>query len=161
MSSPSSTALDDVPRKYGIGLEIPPITKQIAQERITLFERAGGYVTPTFHTDAASAKSTIGLSGPMASGRMSMSFAVETLRRFFGEAIYNRSGMIDLRFLRPVRDGDTITISGKVSQVVSQANGQRVVVDVSIHNQHGEATASGHGAAVVPSGLFLADESTT
>lgn len=139
---------------YVIGQDVPPVSKQIAQKRINLFESSGGYVVPTFHTSAEAAKKTIGLSGPMASGRMSLSFAVETLRRFFGDDIYNRTGMVDLRFLRPVRDGDTVTVSGKVTTIAPEANGHRVTVEVSIRNQNGDATASGHGAAIVPSGLL-------
>jgi 3-hydroxybutyryl-CoA dehydratase len=139
---------------YSIGQELPPRSKLISQNKITLFERSGGYLVPTFHTDAEAAKKTIGLSSPMASGRMSLSFATEALRRFFGDDIYNRSGMVDLRFLRPVRDGDTVTVSGKISAIVAEANGRRVTVDVSIHNQNGDTTAAGHGAAIVPSGHF-------
>ena len=139
---------------YVIGQEIPPIRKQIAQQRITLFERSGGYVVPTFHTDAEAAKKTIGLDKPMASGRMSLSFATEYLRRFFGEDVYNRSGMVDLRFVRPVRDGDTVTVSGKITSISPEANGRRVTVEVSIQNQNGDTTAAGHGAAIVPSGFF-------
>jgi 3-hydroxybutyryl-CoA dehydratase len=139
---------------YAIGQEVPPVRKQIAQERITLFERSGGYAAPTIHTDAEAAKKSTGVASLMASGRMSLSFATECLRRFFGEDVYNRSGMVDLRFLRPVRDGDTLTVTGKVSSIVAEANGRRVTIELSIHNQHSDTTAAGQGAAVVPSGFF-------
>ena len=94
----------------------------------------------------------------MASGRMSVSFAVECLRRFFGDEIFNRSGMVDLRNLRPVRAGDTITISAKVTELKREANGQRVIVEVSIRNQNGDTTSAGSGSAIVPSGLLPAAE---
>jgi 3-hydroxybutyryl-CoA dehydratase len=137
-----------------VGQEVPPVRKQIAQARITLFELSGGYLDATIHTDPEAAKKTTGTSNLMASGRMSLSFATECLRRFFGEDVYNRSGMMDLRFLRPVRDGDTVTVTGKVSSIVAEANGRRVTVEVSIHNQNGETTAAGRGEAIVPSGFF-------
>ena len=139
---------------FTIGQEVPPVRKEMTQERITLFERAGGFAAATIHTDAEAAKKATGLESLMASGRMSLSFATECLRRFFGEEVYNRSGMVDLRFLRPVRDGDTVAVTGKVSSIVAESNGRRVTIELSIHNQNGDITAAGQGAALVPSGLF-------
>jgi acyl dehydratase len=137
-----------------LGQDIPPLVKEIAQERINLFELSGGKHGPSFFTDAATAKKTIGLDSPMASGRMSVSFALECLRRFFGDEVFNRSGTVDLRNLRPVRAGDAITIRGKVSEIRREANGQRVLVEVSITNQKGDTTSAGTGSAIVPSGLL-------
>jgi acyl dehydratase len=139
---------------FTVGLAIVPLQKQIAQERIQAFELSGGKTTPSFFTDAEVAKKTLGLSSPMASGRMSLSFAVECLRRLFGNEVYNRSGMVDLRNLRPVRAGDTITVSGKIVSITHEANGQCVKVDISIQNQNGETTAAGFGAAIVPTGYM-------
>ena len=96
-------------RTYEVDQEIPSLCKHMKQERITLFEQSGGYMVPTIHTDVEASKKITGLDVPMASGRMSLSFATECLRRFFGEDVYNRSGVVDLRFVRPVRHGDTVT----------------------------------------------------
>jgi len=139
---------------YQVGQEIPSMRKSLAQTRITLFEISGGYVTPTIHTDPDASRKTTGLEKPMASGRMSLSFATECMRRFFGDDVYNRTGMVDLRFIRPVRDGDTVTVSGKISKIAPEANGNRVTVELALQNQNGDTTAVGHGAAIVPSGFF-------
>jgi acyl dehydratase len=136
-----------------LGYEIPPLIKQIRQDRINLFEQGGGKVEPSFFTDAETAKKTIGLNSPMASGRMSISFAVQFMRTFFGPDISNRSSIVDLRNLRPVRAGDTLTISGKVVAMTREANGHRVAVELTIKNQNGDTTSAGQGSAVVPSGL--------
>jgi 3-hydroxybutyryl-CoA dehydratase len=141
-------------RTYEVDQEIPPLCKHMKQERITLFEESGGYMVPTIHTDVAASKKITGLDVPMASGRMSLSFATECLRRFFGEDVYNRSGVVDLRFVRPVRDGDTVTVGGKILSVVQEPNGRRVTIELSIKNQNGDTTAAGRGSAVVPSGFF-------
>ena len=85
-------------RTYEVDQEIPSLCKHMKQERITLFEQSGGYMVPTIHTDVEASKKITGLDVPMASGRMSLSFATECLRRFFGEDVYNRSGVVDLRF---------------------------------------------------------------
>jgi acyl dehydratase len=144
-------------RTYEVAQEIPSLRKHMKQARITLFEQSGGYMVPTIHTDVDASKKITGLDVPMASGRMSLSFATECLRRFFGEDVYNRSGMVDLRFIRPVRDGDTVTVTGKIAAVVPEANGRRVKVELAITNQNGDTTAVGHGAALVPSGFFPAE----
>jgi len=141
-------------RTYEVDQEIPPLCKHMKQERITLFEESGGYMVPTIHTDVEASKKITGLDVPMASGRMSLSFATECLRRFFGEDVYNRSGVVDLRFVRPVRDGDTVTVGGKILSVVQEPNGRRVTIELSIKNQNGDTTAAGRGSAVVPSGFF-------
>ena len=141
-------------RTYEVDQEIPSLCKHMKQERITLFEQSGGYMVPTIHTDVDASKQITGLDVPMASGRMSLSFATECLRRFFGEDVYNRSGVVDLRFVRPVRDGDTVTVGGKILSVVQEPNGRRVTIELSIKNQNGDTTAAGQGSAVVPSGFF-------
>ena len=141
-------------RNYTIGQELPPLPKHVSQARINLFEQSGNKLEPSFFTDADTAKKTLGLDSPMASGRMSISYSLEFLRRFFGEDVFNRSGMVDLRNLRPVRTGDTVTVKGKITVMTREANGQRVTVEISIENQKGETTSAGIGAAIVPAGFL-------
>src|SRR3982750_4550908 len=102
-------------RTYKVGDEVPPIEKTMTQEAINLFEKSGGKTGPSQFTDEATAQKTLGTRGTVASGRMSLTVASELLRRYFGADVYNRGGMIDLRFLRPVRPGDTVTFTGKVT----------------------------------------------
>jgi len=66
--------------------------------------------------------------------------------------------VVDLRFLRPVRPGDSITFTGKVTGLTREANGQRVAVEVSATNQKGDTTAAGSGSCLVPSGYFPPEE---
>ena len=68
---------------------------------------------------------------------MSLTFAIEMLRRYFGADVFNHSGMVDLRFLRPVRPGDTITFSGKISGISREANGSKISVAITAQNQKG------------------------
>ena len=92
-----------------VGNEIEPLAKHVTQEAINLFEGSAGRSAPSQFTDEATARETLGTEGTVASGRMSLSFALEFLRRHFGGEVFNHSGTVDLRFLRPVRPGDTIT----------------------------------------------------
>ena len=147
-----------VTRTYKVGDEVPPISKTMTQDAINLFEKSGGKTGPSQFTDEATARETLGTRGTVASGRMSLTFASEMLRRYFGPEFYNRRGTVDLRFLRPVRPGDTITLTGKVTAIAKEPNGGRVTVEVTATNQKGDVTAAGSGACIVPSGSIPAEE---
>ena len=147
-----------IARSYKVGDPIPPITKNMTQEAINRFEKSGGAKGPSQFTDVESARHTLGTHSTVASGRMSLTFAIELLRRYFGADVYNRKGSVDVRFLRPVRPGDSVTFTGKVTGFAKEADGCRVTVEVSATNQKGDITAAGTGACVVPSGYLPADE---
>jgi acyl dehydratase len=89
---------------------------------------------------------------------MSLTFAIEMLRRHFGPEVFNHTGTVDLRFLRPVRPGDTITFTGKVSGTTREANGARVSVDIEVKNQKGDTTGVGQGSAIVPNAFLPPEE---
>jgi acyl dehydratase len=147
-----------ITRSIKVGDALPPLSKTMTQEMINLFEKSGGAEGPSQFTDLETAKDTLGTATTVASGRMSLTFSIELLRRYFGADIYNRGGMVDMRFLRPVRPGDTVTFTGKVTAVSNEADGRRVMVEVSGTNQKGDTTAAGSGACIVPSGSFPPEE---
>ena len=136
---------------YRVGDEVPPLSKTLTQEGINLFEQSGGKQGPSQFTDEATARSTLGTSGTVASGRMSVTFGTEMLRRYFGPQHYNRGGMLELRFLRPTRPGDTVTFTGKITSIDRITDGGRVSVEVTATNQKGDVTAVGSGSCIVPS----------
>ena len=141
-----------------MGDGIEPLVKHVTQEAINLFEGSAGRSAPSQFTDEATARETLGTEGTVASGRMSLSFALEFLRKHFGGDVYNHSGMVDLRFLRPVRPGDTIIFSGTVAEVSREAGGRRVSVDIKMMNQRGDTAGVGTGSAIVPNAFFPAEE---
>jgi acyl dehydratase len=143
---------------YDVGDQVTSLSKTMTQEAINLFEKSGGKTGPSQFTDEATARGVLGTSGTVASGRMSLTFATEMLRRYFGPEVYNRSGMVELRFLRPVRPGDTVTFTGKVTNITKVTNGGRVEVEVSGTNQKGDTTAAGNGSCIVPSLWLPAEE---
>jgi 3-hydroxybutyryl-CoA dehydratase len=144
-------------RSYTVGDPLPPLSKTMTQAAINLFEKSGGKTGPSQFTDTETARDTLGTSGTVASGRMSLTFATELLRRYFGADVYNRGGMVELRFLRPVRPGDTVTFSGKVTGIAKVTDGGRVSVEVTATNQKGDVTAVGTGACIVPSACVPED----
>ena len=147
-----------VARNYQVGDELPPLVKQMTQEAINLFEGSAGESGPSQFTDEQTARETLGTQGTVASGRMSLSFAIEMLRRYFGSGVYNHSGFVDLRFLRPVRPGDEITFSGKITGITREVNGSRVSVEIKVENQNGDTTGAGTGSAIVPNAYLPAEE---
>lgn len=147
-----------IARNYTVGDALPPLTKHMTQDAINAFEKSGGAKGPSQFTDLETAKSTLGTASTVASGRMSLTFATELLRRYFGADVYNGGGMVDLRFLRPVRPGDSVTFTGKVTGTDKEADGTRVSVEVTGTNQKGAVTAAGSGACIVPSGYLPAEE---
>ena len=147
-----------VNRNYQEGDVVPGVVKKMTQEAINLFEGSAGQTGPSQFTDEATARETLGTSGTVASGRMSLAFATEMLRKYFGADVFNHTGMVDLRFLRPVRPGDTITFSGKISGMTREANGSKVSVDITVENQNGDTTGVGMGSAIIPNAFLPADE---
>ena len=145
-------------RNYQIGDDIPPLTKSMTQEAINLFEGSAGQSGPSQFTDEETARETLGTEGTVASGRMSLTFAIEMLRRFFGADVFNRTGSVDIRFLRPVRPGDTITFTGNITAISREANGSRVAVDIMVQNQNGNTTGAGSGSAIVPNAYLPVEE---
>ena len=146
-----------VERSFEIGCEVPPLVKSMNQEAINLFEGSSGQIGPSQFTDDDAARETLGTDSTVASGRMSLAFALEMLRHYFSSKIFNHTGMVDLRFLRPVRPGDTITFRGTISEISQEANGSKITVEIKAENQNGDTTAIGKGSAVVPN-AFLAPE---
>ena len=145
-------------RSYQVGDEVLPVVKQVTQEAINLFEGSAGESGPSQFTDEATARETLGTAGTIASGRMSLAFAIEMLRKHFGGDVFNHTGMMDLRFLRPVRLGDTITFSGKIIDTTREANGSKVSVEIKVENQNGETTGVGTGSAIVPNAFLPPQE---
>ena len=134
------------------GLEnkaIPSITKSITQVKINQFESCGIRDRENIHNSPELAKQRLGTTYPIASGRMSVAFASELLREFFGADTFHHSGVVNLKFLRPVKDGDTVTISGNLNSSQEVDGGTMVTVDIACQNQDGNTTAVGQGSAIV------------
>ena len=136
--------------KIEVNQEIPSVTKSITQEKINLFEACGILDRENIHNSPEMAMQKLGTTFPIASGRMSVAFASESLRKFFGAEVFNHSGTLNLKFLRPVKNGDTITVHGSVSRQEKVENGTMVTVDVFCENQNQDKTAVGAATAIVP-----------
>jgi acyl dehydratase len=133
-----------------IDQQIPSVSKKVTQESINQLESCGILDRKNIHNSPELAKQRLGYDFPVASGRMSVAFAAESLRKFFGADVFNHSGTVNLKFLRPVKNGDTITVYGSVSHQEQTASGTLVTVRVYCENQDRDQTATGTGTGVVP-----------
>ena len=136
--------------KVEINQQIPSVTKKVTQETINQFEACGILDRENIHTNPEIAMQRLGYSHPIASGRMSLAFATESLRKFFGPDVFNHTGTVNLKFLRPVKHGDTVTVRGSVRHQEHIDAGTLVTVDIRCENQTLDKTAIGTGTAVVP-----------
>ena len=131
---------------------LPVITKHITQESINLFESCGILNRANIHNDPELAARRLGTNYAIASGRMSIAFCTEAMRKFVGADDFHRSGNVNLKFLRPVKDGDTVTVHGQLINREAQDDGSTLVtVDVYCENQNGDKTAVGQASARVSS----------
>ena len=128
---------------------IPSVTKSITQVKINQFESCGILERENIHNSPELAQRRLGTTYTLASGRMAVAFASEALRKFFGSDVFNHTGTVNLKFLRPVKEGDTITVGGSVNSRQEVENGTMVIVDLYCENQNGDKTAIGQGTAIV------------
>jgi len=129
---------------------IPSVTKHLTQQTIDQFESCGILDRQNIHNNPELAAKRLGTTYAIASGRMSISYASECLRKFFGPEVFNHTGSVNLKFLRPVKDGDSITVTGSVVDRQAVEQGTQVTVQLECKNQNGDTTAVGQGMAIVP-----------
>ena len=133
-----------------VGAHIPSVTKSITQDSIDQFESCGILDRENIHNSPELAQRRLGTNYAIASGRMSVAFAAESMRRFFGPEVFNHTGTVNLKFLRPVKGGDTITVTGAVAHQEDTPEGVLVSVELFCQNQDGNQTAIGTGTALMP-----------
>ncbi len=114
----------------------------VTVDRDELLDFARRYDPQSFHVDEdAAARSIFGgiIASGWHTGAMMMRLLCDGL--FLRAASMGSPGLDQLRWIRPVRPGDTLTLTGKVlSAKASRSKPDRGSVDISykVHNQHGE-----------------------
>ena len=107
-----------------------------------------------FHLDDEAAKKTI-LGGLAASGWHTAALAMRlasTCRPFGPHPLFG-AGVDDLRWLKPVRPGDTIHLEGELIELVPSRTKPHGVARIkwTAYNQNGEAVYTFNPMAIVPS----------
>ncbi len=132
------------------GLEVGQkavIVKTITAADIRQYSALTGDTNP-IHTDEAFAKKTR-FGEPIAQGMLSASVISACIgSRLPGPGtIYLTQ---ELKFLRPVKVGDTVIARIEVTEIISEKN--RVRLKTTLHNQRGEQVIEGFALVVPPSG---------
>jgi acyl dehydratase len=135
--------------KLGMRFKSDAVT--VSKEDIIRFAKE--YDPQPFHLDEEAAKKTI-LGGLAASGWQTAALAMRlaTECRPFGPHPLLGAGVDDLRWLKPVRPGDTVHLEGEVVELVPSRSKPQGVARVkwTLYNQHGEAVYTFNPIAIVP-----------
>jgi acyl dehydratase len=128
-----------------IGDELPAVTTEVTQEKINRYAQILGNMD-SHHVDADAAAQTI-YGVTIAQGVL--------LEAWFSKMMLNwlasprgwlSGGKLSIKFIRPVYPGDTIAVRGRVIEKV--ASDKRVVCELAMENQAGEAVVVGKASAL-------------
>lgn len=126
---------------------------EVAVSKDDIIRFASEYDPQPFHLDEEAAKKTV-LKGLAASGwhtaAIAMRLAAEC--RPFGPHPLLGAGVDELRWLKPVRPGDTLRLEGEVVELVPSRSKPQGVARVrwTLYDQHGEAVYTFIPIAIVP-----------
>ena len=136
--------------KVGMRFKTDKVT--VSKEDILRF--AAEFDPQPFHMDEAAAKTTI-LKGLAASGWHTAAIAMRLAitARPFGQHPLLGAGVDELRWLKPVRPGDTLHLEGEVVELIPSRTKPQGVARVkwTAYNQHGAAVYTFNPIAIVPS----------
>ncbi len=134
-----------------VGATLEPLVKTFSMDMMTEFEkvywlaRGVGDDYRGFHSDTGAAQ-TAGLREPIASAHITISFFHDLLNKFFGHD-WVRGGTLNVKFIRPIVAGDTVSYKGIVKDKIPEHGRTRLILDLWTENQEGHrttvATASG------------------
>ncbi len=135
--------------KLGMRFKSGEVT--VSKEDILRFARE--FDPQPFHTDEEAAKDTV-LGGLAASGWHTAAIAMNLCvqMRPFGPHPLFGAGVDDLRWLKPVRPGDTLHLEGEVVELVPSRSRPQGVVRIkwTDYNQNGEAVYTFNPIGIVP-----------
>ena len=124
---------------------LDPSSYKIGRMEIKKFNRlvTGGKDTLNIHTDDEIAQKA-GLPRAVATGRHPVCFIAEEMTKVFGKG-FIENGDLDVKFIKPIFPGDTISIEFKLN---SKVEPEKFIFDVSIRNQNGETVTKGVASAI-------------
>ena len=135
--------------KLGMRFKSGEVT--VTREDIKRF--ASEFDPQPFHLDEEAAENTV-FKGLAASGwhtaAIAMNLAIQV--RPFGSHPLMGAGVDELRWMKPVRPGDTLRLEGEVVELIPSRSKPQGVARIkwTAYNQHGEAVYTFNPIAIVP-----------
>ncbi len=134
-----------------VGMRFSSETTTVSREDILRF--AAEFDPQPFHLDEAAAENTI-LNGLAASGWHTAAIAMRLAitARPFGPHPRFGAGVDELRWMKPVRPGDTLRLEGEVVELVPSRTKPQGIARIrwTAYNQNGEAVYTFNPIAIVP-----------
>ena len=118
-----------------IGAQIPSVTKSVTTKSILQFESCAILERENIHNNEELAKQRLGTTYTLASGRMSIAFAAEALRKFFGPDVFHHTGSVNLKFLRPVKTATLLPSPERSAASGRLSRGQRSPLTSSVRTR--------------------------
>lgn len=132
------------------GMQLPESRITVRQENINLYAEASRDFNP-IHIDPEFARKTE-LGGTVAHGMLVLAHVSAYMTARFG-GDWLTGGSLNVRFKAAARPGDTLTISGKITEIAKNAGYSFIRCDVLCRNQDNEAVITGE--AVIKKSLDL------
>ena len=125
-----------------VGDEMTPLSRTVTQEQIDAYADASGDHNP-IHVDPEFARS-VGLPGTIAHGLLDMAILAEAVARWAGG--YERVASVSCRFSKPLLPGQTITCTGRVTEIDDREG--IAVLEVAAQSSSGERVLTNGRATV-------------
>ena len=128
------------------GQPLIPVVKHISQDKISRFGVVTGSTGPV-HVDPSYCAASP-LKTTLAHGFLTMAYLCEVMENNFGMA-WNRSGVLDVKFVGAARPGDSLLVSGTVESVRHTDEGEVVACRINIVSQTGAVVLAGSTSVVL------------
>lgn len=124
------------------GDDIGPLFKEVSQDMINAYAVVSGDFNPLHVDPGFAAKSRFG--GTIAHGHIAVSWLCEMLAAWRTVDFMNGGRLEDVKFVAPIRPGDSLEVKGKVTRIEKEC----VMCDVWVQNRGDEKCVV--GKAVIP-----------
>ena len=133
-------------REFRAGSDLPRLRKKITQDHINLYAEASGDFNPIHVDEKFARESQFGTN--IAHGMMIAASLSEMMIAAFGKA-WHKNGRLNIRFRRPVLQGDTIRTNGAVREIIEGLEGREVRCNVAVTRQSDEAVITGQAIVII------------